>query len=205
MRCDTILVMAIQSKNLEDLDEDAEDLEEITISQIAGALFPILRVAGTEEESFIDIETLTEALSEFLILTGTGLPNANSLVAGRRAIYLRTVATGQHQLHWSADGSAWTLFNTGNIHVIGEATDIPVGTTPNQILWFVADRTGLLNFVDTDSTTEIATASSGDIFVLVDSVWIKMFNIGEDAGVSVTPQFAETDSSSDSDWHETQA
>ena len=205
MCCDTILVMAIQSKNLEDLDEDAEDLEEITISQIAGALFPILRVAGTEEESFIDIETLTEALSEFLILTGTGLPNANLLVAGRRAIYLRTVATGQHQLHWSADGAAWTLFNTGNIHVIGEDTDIPVGTTPNQMLWFVADRTGLLNFVDTDSTTEITTASSGDIFVLVSAVWIKMFNIGEDAGVSVTPQFAETDSSSDSDWHETQA
>ena len=37
MRCDTILVMAIQSRNLLDDDETPEDLDEITISQIAGA------------------------------------------------------------------------------------------------------------------------------------------------------------------------
>ena len=164
----------LKSRNILDDDETPEDLSEILISQIAGALFPIVKVSGGQEESFIDIETLTEVLSKFLILKGTAIPSTSLLTEGRRAIYLRTVSDGQHHLYWSEDGTEWTLFNTGNIHIIGEDTDIPVGTQENQVLWFVADRIDLTGFVDTDGSTEITTASAGDVFVLISATWQKL-------------------------------
>ena len=153
---------------------------------------------------------LLKLVGTALVRTGEAAPTTGQLTAGRRALYFRTDTSGDViGLHVSLDGLAWKEVATGggagNIHVIGATTDIPVGTTENQMLLFVANRTGLSGFVDTDGTTAITTADSGDIFILVSANWKKIFNIGGSAGSDITVEYAVTDSSTDSDWHETQA
>ena len=50
--------MVLKSRNLINEDETPRTLVEIMASEIAGALFPVIKVVGNDEESFIDFETL---------------------------------------------------------------------------------------------------------------------------------------------------
>ena len=122
--------MVLQSRNLLDDDESPEDLSEIAVSQIAGALFPIVKVTGGEEESFVDIETLTEVESKFLILRGTAAPGDNLLTAGRRTFYFRLDTDGDViELHVSFDGLSWKEVTIGSGDDAGDTIAQGVGIT----------------------------------------------------------------------------
>ena len=182
-----------------------QEVPEIPEDDVEHARMPIA-TPDPNDPSLADLKGITTThlfkhIADALLLVGETEPR-NIPLSGRRMLYLRT---GDNPgIYFSMDGGSWIEFELGSddnvvnqliatwwgnlanipieklpsgIHLIRSTGNIPVGSSDKQMLWFMADRTGLNGFVDEDGSTPITSASTGDVFQIINARWQKRFNV----------------------------
>ena len=137
--------MNIEKIDAQDPDAEPESLPEFSADDIPGALLPVLKTLGGDEQGHTTMEDMTALMSEYMMDSGNESPGNDQKVTGRRKFFVQDVPeadTAVVYYHSGVDDDDWLRVSASNARAVvsNVLTEQDYGAIRTAIGFYIDDE-----------------------------------------------------------------